>query len=109
MNEAEVIAEEPDPEPPQRVGALQHHLHQPAGMGIAVIGERQLQHVFEIAGQDDVTAAMRQAVRVQRDQRAADNSEKPEASPGGKQHPQSRPRWKLAASLCAGQGVDDAA
>ena len=85
----EMIAEEPDPQPPQRVRALQHHLHQPAGMGIAVIGERKLQHVLEIAGQDDVAAAMREAVRVKSDQRAADDGEKPEAGPGGKQHAQS--------------------
>ena len=86
-----MIAKEADPQAPQRVGALQHHLHQPAGMGIAVIGERQLQHVLEIAGQHDVAAAVRQPVGVERDQRAAGNREQAEAGPGGQQRAQVGP------------------
>ena len=104
-----MVAEKPDPQPPQCVRALQHHLHQPARMGVAVKAERKLQNVLEIAGQDDVAAAVREAVGVKSDQRAAGDGEKPEAGPGGQQHSQSRPRRRLAASLRAGQRVDDAA
>ena len=36
----EMFAEETQPEPPQRIRALQHHLHQAAGMRAGVEGER---------------------------------------------------------------------
>ena len=78
-------------------------------MGVAVIGERKLQNVLEIAGQDDVAAAVRQAVCEESNQRAAGDGEKPKAGPGGQQHAQLRPRRRLAAGLRAGQRVDDAA
>ena len=54
-------------------------------MGVAVIRKRKLQHVLEVARQDDVAAAMREAVCVKRYQRAADDSENSKAGPGGKQ------------------------
>jgi hypothetical protein len=57
-------------------------------MGVAVIRERKLQDVLEIAGQNDMAAAVREAVCVKSDQRAAGDGEKPEAGPGGQQHSQ---------------------
>ena len=65
----EMLAEERHPQPPQRVGAGQHDLHLPAGMGAGMVGERQLQHVLEIIGQHQVAAAVRQPVGEPRDQR----------------------------------------
>src|ERR1700682_2776608 len=36
-----MLAEESKPQPPQRVGAVQHHLHQTAGMGAGMEGPLQ--------------------------------------------------------------------
>ena len=92
------------PQPPQRIGAGEHDLHQPAGMGAAVEAERQLQDVLEIVGHHRVPAAVRQPVGVQRDQRAAGDGEQAEARP--------RPRAALsgrsrpdAAAACAPASV----
>ena len=60
-------------------------------MGIAVIGQRQLQHMLEIAGQHDVAAAVRQPVGIKRDQGAAGDGEQPEAGPGRQKHAELRP------------------
>src|SRR5262245_66226768 len=50
---SEMLTEEPEPKRPQRVCALKHDLHQAAGMRFAVVGERQLQDVFEIVCQHE--------------------------------------------------------
>ena len=78
-------------------------------MGVAVIGQRQLQNVLEIAGQHDVAAAVREAVGVKRDQRAAGNGEQPEAGPGGEENAEFLPGRRHAARLRVGQRVDNAA
>ena len=60
-------------------------------MGVAVIGKRQLQNVFEIAGQNDVAAAVREPVGVQRNQSAAGDGKQAEAGPGAQQDAEFRP------------------
>ena len=77
----EMLAEERQPQPPQRVGAGQHHLHLPAGMRAGMIGERQLQHVLEIIRQHHVAALMGQPVGVPGDERGGDDHEQAEADP----------------------------
>ncbi len=105
----EMLAEEAEPQPPQRIGAGEHDLHQPAGMDAAVIAERQLQDVLEIVGHHRVAAAVRQPVGMQRDQRAADDGEQAEAHPAAEQRHQIGPDRNAAPALGAGQRVDDAA
>ena len=60
----EVIAEEREPQTPERVGALQHHLHQPARMGASVVGERQMQNMLEIFCDDGEPPSVRKPVGV---------------------------------------------
>ena len=67
QDRGKMLAEESEPEPPQRVGAVQHHLHQPAGMGAGVEGQRQLHDVLEIIGQHRLALAVRQLVGMERD------------------------------------------
>ena len=88
-----MLAEESEPEPPQRVGAVQHHLHQPAGMGAGVESQRQLHDVLEIIGQHRLALAVRQPVGVERDERAARDGEQAERHPGrpAAARPSSRP------------------
>ena len=76
----EMLAEESEPQPPQRIGAVQHHLHQPAGMGAGVEGQRQLHDVLEIVRQHHLALAVRQPVGMQRDGRAAQDGEQAEAA-----------------------------
>ena len=85
----EIVAEEVDPDVPQRIGAGDHHLHQASGMRGAVEAQRQLQDVFEIGREDDLAPAMGKPIRMQRDERAAQYGEQPKADPGGDQ-PSSR-------------------
>ena len=104
-----MLAEEAEPQPPQRVGAGQHHLHQPPGVGGAVEAQGELEHVLEIIGQHRLAALMGELVGVERDERAADDEEQPEAHPGGDERRQSRPVERAAGALRAGQRIDDAA
>ena len=97
-----MLAEEAEPEPPQRIGAVQHHLHQPAGMRAGVEGHRQLQDVLEIAGQHRLALAVREPVGLRARHRADADGEQAERGPGGEQRP------GRAAGL-AGEHVDDAA
>ena len=83
----EMLAEKAEPETPERIGALQHDFHQPAGMHFAVIGEGQLQHVLEVAGQDRQAPPVRQPIGKKRDRRRAENREEAKAHPGKKQQP----------------------
>ena len=103
-----MLAEEPEPEPPQRVGAVQHHLHQPAGMGAGVEGQRQLHDVLEIIGQHRLALAVRQPVGMERDQRAARDGEQAERHPGRQQRP-GRVRGQRPGLRLAGEHVDDLA
>ena len=104
----EMLAEESEPEPPQRVGAVQHHLHQPAGMGAGVEGQRQLHDVLEIIRQHRLALAVRQPVGVQRDRGTAADGEQAERRPRRQQRPGRRRRQRTAGGL-AGEHVDDAA
>ena len=97
----EMLAEERQPQPPQRVDAGEHHLHQPAGMRAAVERERQLQHVLEIVGEHGLAAAVREAVGMQRDQHAADDGEQAERHPGGEQRGQLREARRRVGGLRA--------
>ena len=108
QDRGEMLAEESEPEPPQRVGAVQHHLHQPAGMGAGVEGQRQLHDVLEIVGQHRLTLAVRQPVGMERDQRAAGDGEQAERHPGRQQRPR-RIRGQRPGLRLAGQHVDDLA
>jgi len=60
----QVLAEEGQPEPPDRVGAGQHHLQEPAGVRAAVVTQRQLQDVLEVVGEHRVPAAVRGEITV---------------------------------------------
>ena len=105
-----MLAKEAEPDAPERVGALQHHLHQPAGMDAGVIGQRQLHDVVEVVGQHRLTLAVRQPVGLQGDEGAADDGEQPETDPGREQRPD-RGRYGCAGSrgLAVGECVDDPA
>ena len=95
MNErherGEMLAEEAEPEPGHAVGAFEHHLQHAARMGRGVEGERQLEHVLEIIRHDGEPPAVREPVRVERDQYAGADGEEPEGDPGDDQRHQ-RPR-----------------
>ena len=104
-----MLAEKSEPKCPQSVGALQHDLHQPTGVGFAMIGERQLQDMFEIACQHRKAAAMRQPVGKERDQRSADDREQAETGPGNEQQPESRPVGGFGIRLRASEHIDDTA
>jgi hypothetical protein len=105
----EMLAEERQPQPPQRVGAGDHDLHQPAGMRAGVIAQRQLQHVLEKLGAHHLVLTVRQPVGVQRDQRAGDDRKQREADPGTHQQHEALPIQFGEAALRIGQRVDDAA
>ena len=105
----EVIAEEREPQHPQRVGALQHHLHQPAGMGRAVVGLRQLHHVLEVVGEHGLAPSVRQAVGIKRHQRPEHDGEEAEDDPGHDQSEELGPDRGRAFRLRASERVDDAA
>ena len=106
----EMLAEETQPQPPQGIGALQHHLHQAAGMGAGVKGQRQLHDMFEITGENRLTLAMREAVRLQGDERAADDREQSERHPCAEQRPgRCDDAEQRVGTWLAGQHVDDAA
>ena len=94
----QMLAEKSKPQPPQRIRAGEHDLHQPAGMDAAVEAERQLQDVLEVVGHHRVTAAVRQPVGVQRHQRAAGDGEQAEAHPGREQRYEIGPDRNTAAS-----------
>ena len=104
-----MLAEEREPQPPQRVGAGEHHLHLPAGMGAGMIGERQLQHVLEIVRQHHVAAPMREPVGVPGDQRRREDHEQTETDPGADQRRQRACRRFDAGRQCSRQGIDDTA
>jgi len=78
-------------------------------MRAGVVAQRQLQHVFEEHRAHHLVLAVRQAVGVQRHQRAADDDEEAEADPGADQHHQVTPRELRDAGLGIGEGIDDAA
>ncbi len=71
-------------------------------MGGAVEGERQLQHVLEVGGEDALAAAVREPVGVQRHEGAAQDAEQGKPAPGGDQHIE-------PLSDRMGERVDDAA
>ena len=86
----EMFAKERDPEPPQRVGAAEHHLNLPAGMRAGMIGEWQLQHVLEIIRQDYIAPTVGEPVGEPGNERAGGNDEQPKSHPGAnerRQHP----------------------
>ena len=77
-------------------------------MDAAVVGQRQLQHVLEIAGQHHLLATMGETIGVERDQHAARDGEEAEADPGGKQRHDVRGSRRRALGLRTDQRVDDA-
>ena len=105
----EVLAEERQPQAPERIGASHHHLHQPSGMRAGVVAQRQLQHVLEEHRAHHLVLAVRQPIGMQRHQRAADDDEEAEADPGADQHHQVLPGQLRDARLGIGEGIDDAA
>ena len=74
-------------------------------MGAGVEGQRQLQDVLEIVGQDRLALAVREPVGLQGHERAARNGEEPERDPGR----QERPGRVRAGHRLAGENVDDPA
>ena len=105
----EMLAEEAEPQPPQRIRAGQHDLHQPAGMDAAVEAERQLQDVLEIVGHHRVAAAVRQPVGMQRDSAPQTMVNSPKPTQAREQRHQIGPGRDAALGLRAGQRIDDAA
>ena len=105
----EMLAEKRHPQPPQRVGAGEHHFHLPAGMFAGMVGERQLQHVLEIIREHHVAALMRQPVGEPCDQRAGADDEQAEATQVPISGASALDRGPDAFRQCAGQRVDDAA
>ena len=77
----QVLPEHGQPQPEELVPALQHDLQQPAGVGAAMIGQVQLQHVFEELRADMVALAVGQPVGVQRHQDAGDDAPHPHRRP----------------------------
>ena len=63
--------------------------------------------MFEKAGQDDLTPAVRQPVGIQRDRNAADDREQPKADPRGHQPGEPRPCGGHPLGLRSGQRIDD--
>ena len=57
-----MLAEKRNPQPPQRVGSGEHDLQLPARMRAGMVGQRQLQHVLEEIRENEIAAAMRQAI-----------------------------------------------
>jgi hypothetical protein len=78
-------------------------------VGFAVIGERQLQDMFEIFCQHRKAAAMRQPVGKECDQRSADDREQAETGPGKEQQPETRPVGGCGVRLRASEHIDDTA
>lgn len=101
-----MLAEKSQPKRPQSVGALQHSLHQPAGVSFAVIGERKLQDMFEIVCQHCKAAAMREPVGNKCDQRSAEDREQAKSGPGEEQQPESCPLRGCGVRLGAGEHID---
>jgi hypothetical protein len=52
-------------------------------VSISVIGKRELKHVLEIAGEDDMAAAVCKAIGVESDQGAAGNCKNAKSGPCG--------------------------
>ena len=69
MKVDKLVAEEAEPHAEQAVRARQHHLHQPAGMRVAVEGQRQGQHVPEEPPHGQQPVAVRHALGEQRRRR----------------------------------------
>ena len=103
----QVLAEEREPEPPDRIGAGEHHLQQAARVRSAVVAERQLQDVLEVVGEDGVPAAVREPVGMERGEGAADDREQAEADPRAEQWEQARPRRRRVRRLRVHQRVED--
>src|SRR5690242_6177180 len=78
-------------------------------MRAAVKRRRQLQDVLEIISQDRVPPTMREAVRMQGDERAADDSEECESNPRGEKDRKLPPCRCLSVRLCGGERINDAA
>jgi hypothetical protein len=104
-----MLAEKSQPNRPQSVGALQHSLHQPAGVSFAVIGERKLQDMFEIGCQHGKATAVRQAVGKEGDKRSAEDREQAQACPGKDQNPKFCPVDGCDISLRHCEHINDAA
>ena len=77
----ELVAEEHQPGAEQRIGAGQHDLDQPAGLGVAVERRRQLQHVLEVAPHRRDTVAVRQPLGLHRDEDVAQDAAQADAGP----------------------------
>ncbi len=104
-----MLAEERYPQPPQRIGACEHHFHLPAGMGAGMIGQRQLQDVLEKIRQHEVAALVRETIGEPGHQRAGADDEQAEPDPGAQQRRQRPYRGTDAGGQRAGQRIDDAA
>jgi hypothetical protein len=98
-----------EPEPPERIGAGDHDLHQPAGVGAAVKAQRELQDMFEVVGEHGMTVAVREPVGIERHDRSACDGEQPEADPGRKQDREIAPRRSRALGLRTRERIDDPA
>ncbi len=103
-----MLAEKAEPQSPQGIRALQHDLDQTPGMRAGVIGQRQLQDVFEIGVLNRKAPLVREAVGIKRDQRACRDREQPEADPGDqKRSDAAHGRRQFRRRLDAGHAVDD--
>ena len=105
----EMLAEEAEPEPGHAVRAFQHDLQHAARMGRGVEGQRQFEHVLEIIRHHGETPTMREPIRMERDQHACADGEKPESHPGDDERRQDREcDRRRSGNLAARQHIDDA-
>jgi hypothetical protein len=106
---AKCSRKERQPERPQRARPGEHHLHQPTGMRAGVVAQRQLQDVFEEHRAHHLILPVRQAVGMQRHERAAHDDEKAKCHPGADQQHQLPPGNLRDARLGTGERIHDAA
>jgi hypothetical protein len=105
----EVLAQERQPHPEQRVGAMPHDLELAARVHRAVERVRQLQHVLEIPAHGSEPAPLRHAVGVERHQDAGADAGPADQAPQHEQEHDLPPGLAGRARVAAGEGVDDSA
>ena len=76
-------------------------------MGSGVVGEREMQDVLKIFGDDAEPPAMREPIGVQRQQHARGDTEEAKTAPCRKQRQKILQRRRPVPGLRADQGVDD--
>ena len=103
----EVLAEEGEPDAEQIVDPAQHDLQHAAGMRLAVERGRKAQHMFEKERHRRQPAAVREAIRVQRNEDGRDDAGEPDGTPDRQDSHAVRPRLGRRHARALRQHVDD--